>query len=139
MHLFLDTAFVQALLNKNDNYHAIAKKLFPKLREAQQVQTTEAILVEIGNALCASQREMAVDFIEHCYTTPNIQIVRVNTILLQKGLSLYKERGDKSWGLTDCISFVVMNEEGLTDAMTTDKHFIQAGFCALMRENPYKE
>jgi predicted nucleic acid-binding protein len=50
-------------------------------------------------------------------------------------LDLYDERADKEWGLTDCLSFVVMSDQSLTDAMTPDRHFIQAGFRALMRDS----
>ena len=133
--LFLDTAFVQALLNRNDQYHSIAKLRLSELIAAKEVWTTEAILIEIGNALSASHREGAVHFIKQCYTTPNIHVVPVDTEILKRGLVLYDERTDKEWGLTDCISFVVMSDQNLTDAMTTDRHFIQAGFQALMRKS----
>ena len=51
----------------------------------------------------------------------------------QKGLTLYGARQDKTWGLVDCMSFIVMDEQKLTDALTSDIHFIQAGFQALLR------
>ncbi len=132
--LFLDTAFVQALLNRNDQYHRIAKSCLTELRTAKEVWTTEAILIEIGNALSATHRAAAVRFINQCYATPNTHVVSVDTRLLKRALGLYKERADKEWGLTDCISFVVMADQNLMDAMTTDQHFMQAGFRALMRE-----
>ena len=135
--LFLDTAFVQALLNRNDQYHSIAKLRLNELRTAQAVWTTEAILIEIGNALSAVQRAAVVRFINQCYATPNIHVVPVDTGLLNRALGLYDERNDKEWGLTDCISFVVMSDQNLTDAMTTDRHFIQAGFRALMRDSEH--
>jgi predicted nucleic acid-binding protein len=132
--LFLDTAFVQALLNRNDQYHVIAKSRLTELHTATEVWTTEAILIEIGNALSATHREAAVRFINQCYATPNTHVVSVDTALLKRALGLYDERADKEWGLTDCISFVVMADQNLVDAMTADRHFIQAGFRALMRE-----
>lgn len=132
---FLDTAFVQALLNRNDQYHRIAKSRLNELRTAKEVWTTEAILIEIGNALSVAQRAAAVRFITQCYATPNIHVAPVDTGLLNRALGLYGERTDKEWGLTDCISFVVMSDQSLTDAMTTDRHFIQAGFRALMRDS----
>ena len=132
---FLDTAFVQALLNRNDQYHRIAKSRLNELRTAKEVWTTEAILIEIGNALSVAQRAAAVRFITQCYATPNIHVAPVDTGLLNRALGLYGERTDKEWGLTDCISFVVMSDHSLTDAMTTDRHFIQAGFRALMRDS----
>nr|WP_228040873.1 hypothetical protein [Nodosilinea sp. LEGE 07088] len=61
--LFLDTAFMQALLNPRDDYHQQAKRLFPRVRTASEVWITEAILVEVGNALSALNRSGAVQFI----------------------------------------------------------------------------
>ena len=132
--LFLDTAFIQALLNDHDDYHSIAKSLFPRVRNAQEIWITESILTEVGNALSATNRTEAVKFINQCYQTDNIRVVNVNTSLFKQSLDLYNSRPDKNWGLTDCISFVVMTTNGITDAVTADRHFIQAGFRALMLE-----
>jgi predicted nucleic acid-binding protein len=130
--LFLDTAFIQALLNPRDDYHQQAKGLFPRVRSASEVWITEAILVEVGNALSAIDRRGATDFIQQCYRTSNIKVVSVDTALLMTALALYQSRSDKSWGLTDCISFVVMQQQDLVDAVTSDRHFLQAGFRRLM-------
>jgi len=130
--LFLDTAFIQALLNPRDNYHNQAKQLFPRIRTASEVWITEAIFAEVGNALSAFNRNGAVQFIQQCYRTDNIKVVSINTELLTQALALYQSRLDKTWGLTDCISFVVMQQQNLTDAVTADRHFVQAGFHALM-------
>jgi uncharacterized protein len=132
--LFLDTVFIQALLNKRDQYHSQAKAFLPRVRAAMAVWVTEAVLVEVGNALGAVNRPGAVQFIEQCYNTANLQVVTVDTALLNRALQLYGERPDKTWGFTDCISFVVMSEQALTDAVTADIHFVQAGFRALLRE-----
>ncbi len=132
--LFLDTVFIQALLNKRDQYHHQAKAFLPRVRAAKAVWVTEAILVEVGNALGAVNRPGAVQFIQQCYETANLQVVTVDTSLLTRALQLYSERPDKTWGLTDCISFTVMWEKTLTDAVTADLHFVQAGFRALLRE-----
>jgi len=130
--LFLDTAFIQALLNPRDNYHNQAKQLFPRIRTASEVWITEAIFAEVGNALSAFNRNGAVQFVQQCYRTDNIKVVSINTELLTQALALYQSRLDKTWGLTDCISFVVMQQQNLTDAVTADRHFVQAGFHALM-------
>ncbi|MEH1882156.1 type II toxin-antitoxin system VapC family toxin [Nostoc sp.] len=132
--LFLDTVFIQAVLNKHDRYHHQAKTFLPRVRAAKAVWVTEAILVEVGNALSAVNRPGAVQFIQQCYKTANLQVVTVDTSLLAHALQLYSERPDKTWGLTDCISFTVMQERSLTDALTADLHFVQAGFRALLRE-----
>ncbi|MDF5715540.1 MAG: nucleic acid-binding protein [Rhizonema sp. NSF051] len=98
------------------------------------VWVTEAVLVEVGNALGSVNRPGAVQFIQQCYNTANLQVVTVDTSLLTRALHLYEKRPDKAWGFTDCISFVVMWEQDLTDAVTADLHFVQAGFRALLRE-----
>jgi hypothetical protein len=131
---FIDTSFVQALLNQRDKYHATAIRFLPIVREASEVWTTEAILVEVGNALSELNRSAATRFIRQAYETPNLRIVSVDTTLLRSALDLYASRHDKSWGLTDCISFVVMRDQQLSDALTTDRHFTQAGFSALLAE-----
>lgn len=130
--LFLDTAFIQALLNPHDDYHNQAKQLFLRVRAASEVWITEAIFAEVGNALSAFNRDGAVQFIQQCYHTANIKVVSVDTELLMQALALYQSRSDKTWGLTDCISFVVMQQQNLTAAVTGDRHFVQAGFRALM-------
>lgn len=132
--LFLDTSFIQALLNPHDDYHQKAKQLFPRVRAASEVWLTEAILAEVGNALSSFNRNGAVQFIQQYYRTDNIKVISVDTTLLMQALVLYQSHPDKIWGLTDCISFVVMQQQNLTDAVTGDRHFTQAGFRALMLE-----
>ena len=133
--LFLDTAFVIGLLNWKDQYHGKAKELFPRFRAAGEVWTTEAILVEIGNHLSSIQhRRTAIRFIQQCHANSRMRIVPATTNLLNRALDLYDSHKDKTWGLTDCISFVVMQDETLADAITTDRHFQQAGFRALMQD-----
>ncbi|MEN9521503.1 MAG: hypothetical protein RLZZ381_4091, partial [Cyanobacteriota bacterium] len=74
---FLDTVFIQALLNKRDWYHNSALQLLTKVKAASEVWLTEAILVEVGNALSAINRQAATTFIQQCYKTPNIKVVSV--------------------------------------------------------------
>src|SRR5215510_12827990 len=131
--LLLDTFFVLALLNKNDQHHEKAKEIYPRELAALEVWVTEAVLVEIANGLSAVQhRKTAATFIDSCYAVQNFRIVNVSSELLQRALDLYKKRDDKNWSLTDCISFVVMDENDLMDAVTGDRDFQQAGYTALM-------
>lgn len=129
--LFLDTSFVQALLNRRDEYHNRALTLSARLR-TDTIWTSEAIITEIGNALSASNRAKAAGFIRSLYTTPNVRIVSITTGLLLDALSLYESRSDKTWGLTDCISFSIMNQNSLHDALSSDRDFYQAGFQPLL-------
>jgi predicted nucleic acid-binding protein len=132
--LFLDTGYVIALLNPKDQPHEKAKALYSDVRRAVKVWTTEAVLIEIGNSLSANHRQEAALFISQCYNTRNISVVNISTDLLQRAIALYSFRKDKTWGLTDCISFIIMEEYNITAALTPDKHFEQAGFRALLRE-----
>jgi hypothetical protein len=84
-------------------------------------------------ALSTYNRRLARNFIAQCYQTKNMKVVTVDTSVLIRALQLYEQRQDKTWGLTDCISFVVMHEHNLEEAVTADIHFVQAGFQALLR------
>jgi predicted nucleic acid-binding protein len=66
-------------------------------------------------------------------TKTDLTIVPLSRSLLEQGLALYEQRVDKEWSLTDCISFIVMKQAGITEALTGDRHFEQAGFTALLK------
>lgn len=108
--LLLDTVFIQALLNQRDQYHLQTKALLPRVRAAAEVWVTEAVLIEVGNGMSAVDRLSAVQFIQQCYVATNVRVVSVDSSLLNRGLNLYQSRQDKAWGLTDCISFVVISD-----------------------------
>ena len=135
--LLLDSTFIAGLINSRDQLHLKAKDFLPLVETAAEVVITEAVLIEVGNLLHSVQyRQRAAEFIDACYGTTNVTIVSVDTELLRKAVDFYRLHQDKDWGLTDCISFVVMKEHGLIIAMTADAHFQQAGFRALMLEPP---
>ena len=95
--------------------------------------TTEFVLVEVANALSApSSRQQAVKLIDGLRSLSTVQIIPAGPELLNDGLTLYRDRPDKEWSLTDCISFVVMQQEQITQAFTSDHHFEQAGFSKLL-------
>jgi uncharacterized protein len=64
--------------------------------------------------------------------SPNSRLVRIDAELFDEAMSLYNQVTDKSWGLVDCASFVVMRREGLIDVLSTDHHFHQAGSRCLL-------
>ena len=72
--IFLDTVFIQALLNVRDQYHINAKTVLPRVQSAVEVWLTEAVLIEVGNALSAFNRTAAIRFIQQCYQTIKHQI-----------------------------------------------------------------
>jgi predicted nucleic acid-binding protein len=135
--VFLDTAYAIALSSSEDMYRERAVKLAGELRaNKSRLITTRAVLLEIGNALSKQRyRAAAVRLLIALESDPTVEIIPLAEQLYIRALQLYRERDDKDWGLTDCISFVVMGDEGITDALTTDIHFRQAGFTALLLEN----
>ncbi len=132
--IFIDTAFVHALISPNDQWHKKAVEWQLKIEAEQSpLVTTEFILAEIADGLAAiNYRQAASQVIRILQTNAFVKIVPASSELFTKALTLYEQRQDKSWGLTDCASFVVMTEHDLTEALTTDDHFRQAGFKALL-------
>jgi predicted nucleic acid-binding protein len=133
---FLDTAFAIALSSSGDDLHRVALALADELEiSPTRIVTTRAVLMEIGNALSKQRyRPAAVELLLSLENDPKVEIVPVSGDLYAQAFKLFSERTDKEWGLVDCVSFVVMRERGITDALTSDDHFRQAGFNALMRK-----
>ncbi|HEV7376328.1 MAG TPA: PIN domain-containing protein [Pyrinomonadaceae bacterium] len=97
--------------------------------------TTRAVVLEIGNALSKMRyRQAAISLLDALEEDALVEIVPTSEELCQHAFQLYKNRLDKEWGLTDCISFITMQDRNLTEALTADEHFQQAGFRALLRE-----
>lgn len=128
--IFLDTSFVIALINERDQYHARAEALSLRFNNSALL-TTGAVLLEIGNALAKEFRAEAVSVINVLSRSPRVEVVEVDSNFIEKGLAVYEKFADKTWGLVDCISFVVMRESGLTEVLTFDRDFEQAGFTVL--------
>ena len=131
---FIDTSFIIGLINDKDQNYEKAQELAP-LYMRDYLVTTDAVLLEIGNALSKEFKFEAVEIFKILRNSNKTEVVEISPNLFEKGLELYEKYADKSWGLVDCISFVVMRERGITDALTCDKHFVQAGFRALMLDS----
>lgn len=131
--IFIDTWFIVALINKRDQYHQKALAL-AKQFENYPLITTDAILLEVGNGLSGNYRNEVVELIEEFLTSDDVQVVHLTPKLFNEALMLFRSYQDKSWGLVDCVSFIVMRKHNINQALTFDKHFIQAGFQALMRK-----
>lgn len=130
--LFADASYYLALLNPSDELHTKALEITPGI--TGPIVTTTAVLTEVADALSrAHHRLAAARFIYDLERDPRVIIVGADRDVFDEGLRLYESRSDKDWSLTDCISFVVMEQHGLTDALTADRHFEQAGFKPLLR------
>ncbi len=135
--IFVDTAAWIALLNSRDQLDTLAKQVMQDLYQHKAtLVTTDFVLLEVADALSDPPiRTQTIDFVDSLLQLPQspaLQIIPVERTLLLDGWNLYKQRSDKGWGLTDCISFVVMSREQITQAFTSDKHFDQAGFTRLL-------
>jgi len=132
--IFVDTAAWIALLNTSDALHQPAKQVMNQLQQQKAfLVTTEFVLLEVADALSAPAiRTKTVAFINGLRQLNILQIIPVSQALFAAGWQLYSQRPDKEWGLTDCTSFVVMMQEQIALAFTSDHHFQQAGFVKLL-------
>lgn len=128
--IFIDTGFIIALINQRDQYHQQAIKLSVRF-EGHPFLTTDAVLLEVGNALVRNYKRQAIEIIEQFLDADEIEVVSLTPQLFNQALTLYKTYQDKEWGLVDCVSFTVMQQAGVYQALAFDKHFVQAGFQLL--------
>jgi uncharacterized protein len=134
--IFLDTSFLIALENQDDPHHPLAKKLDRKLlRQKATLVLHRGIELEIGDGYAhENRRQYGVELLQKIQEEDRYWLVPITETLIQKARQLYRDRKDKEWGLTDCVSFALMKQEGITEALTADVHFRQAGFTALLLE-----
>ncbi len=132
--VFVDSSAWIALVDQSDEYCQRAEEVFLRLRMSRRLLlTTEYVLLEVANSSSRFEhRGRAVELIERLRTDQTILIKSSTAQLFEFGWQLFKSRPDKSWSLTDCISFVVMQRLGIGEAFTSDKHFEQAGFVKLL-------
>jgi uncharacterized protein len=128
--VFADAFYFVARLNRRDQHHERVLKFSRDFRA--HILTSDWVLMEVADALAESESRSRVrDFILHLRQTAACEIFPASRELLDRALELYHLHADKEWTLTDCVSFVIMRERNVTDALTGDKHFEQAGFTAL--------
>jgi uncharacterized protein len=125
--VFADTSYFVALLNSHDSVHKQAASFARSFRG--RFFTTDFVLIELANFLSSSNRRSEFPgLVAQLRSRPGVEIVACSRELFDEATSLYSKHRDKSWSLTDITSFIVMHTKGLTEALTTDHHFRQAGF-----------
>jgi predicted nucleic acid-binding protein len=105
-------------------------------RITSQIVTTDEVLTEYLNFFSsapATSRRQAAAVVEDLLTTFLVRAVPQSRESFRAGLLLYGARLDKGYSLTDSISMQIMSREGLTEALTNDRHFEQEGFRAIFR------
>jgi uncharacterized protein len=129
--VFVDTVYYLALTNPRDQYAADAIRFTADFSGA--FVASAWVLAEVANSLTrGTDRSLFLELYRSLADDRRIMIVPPNQELFDEGIHLFAERPDKEWSLTDCISFIIMREYDLTDALTADHHFEQAGFRILL-------
>jgi predicted nucleic acid-binding protein len=130
--VFADSYHFLALLNEDDPGHPRA--VIEHRRAWQTIVTTDCVLLETGDALCEpADHDDFLSLYATLRADRRVKFVRLTPTLLERGIERFRDRPDKDWPLTDCISFLVMEDERIRDALTADRHFEQAGFNALLK------
>ena len=130
--IFADTFYFLALVNPEDAAHTPARSASRNL--PGKIVTTVWVLTEVGNTLSRRVHRPRFRALWRMLRgDPDVLILPASQRLFDRGLLLYLARRDKEWLVTDCISFLVMKERGIRDALTGDRHFEQAGFRALLK------
>ena len=134
--MFLDASYAIALSSATDRHHERAERLAEQLsRVSARFITTRAVILEIGNALAKQRfRAAAVELLDALERDSAVEIIPLSEEVYREALAFYRLRLDKEWGLTDCLSSVVMEQRNIIEALTADDHFRQAGFRALLLE-----
>ena len=133
--IFADTSYWFALLVRTDPWHEVAALLALELIDSHVV-TTEMVLAELLNGvsrLGGYYRNLTTAEVFRLRTDPRVSIISQSEDQFRNAFDFYRSRSDQSWGLTDCASFIVMRERGITHALTADRDFTQAGFTILMQ------
>lgn len=130
--MFLDTSGLLCFHHRAEPQHAEAVQFF---RSALLRQTHSYVLAEFV-ALAQVRglpRQPALSFVADRQDNTAVQVIYVSEVLHRSALDLLRQRTDKHWSLCDAVSFLLMTQHGIRDALTTDHHFEQAGFVRLLK------
>ena len=134
--VFADAGYWIALWNPADALHARALAATDSLDDAQVVTSLPVLFeaVDYFSRRGARGRQAVAGAAQALLSSPNVEVVPETSELFDAALQRYADRPDQRWSLTDCASFLVMEERGITEALAYDRDFEQAGFSVLLRE-----
>ena len=132
--MFLDTSGLVAVVNADDQWHSQAVAAWDELRLSRRwLITSSLVLVEIGDGLSRIwHRSLAVALNERLRASSRVDVVSVTDEIEAKAWELFRQRPEKEWGMTDCVSMTVMRDRGISEVFTLDHHFAQAGFVPVI-------
>ena len=135
--IFVDTSGWASLFDPKDKYHSQANAIYKTFREpGTRLITTNYIIAELAALLTSPlriSRNRIVNYIDGLRTSELVDLLHIDEFIENRAWKLFKNRDDKEWSLVDCSSFVLMTQYEITDALTNDHHFEQAGFVRLLK------
>ncbi len=130
--LFADTSGLVAYLNPDDEHHGAAVEYLESY--LGRIVTTTWVLAELGNFLARGpQRQLFGPFVGTLRNERQFTLIPASEEMFERVADLYRRRPDKQWSLTDCASFLAMQDHKIREALTADHHFEQAGFRAVLK------
>jgi len=133
--ILIDTGYLIGLVDPADALRARGVKWAARSRQPMLLH--QYVALELLNFFSATPMRMEAHRLVSTITNhPQLDFVPVDMAIHARAIDLHRQRADKEWSLTDCVSFVLMKERGITQALTFDHHFEQAGFDALLRRDP---
>jgi uncharacterized protein len=135
--VFVDTAFLVAMIDRRDALHDAAVGLARALASSKAaLVTSDAVLLELANYFARGPlRGEAIQWIGVIRGARDWEVETLDRELLRRGEERYRDHDDKAWSLTDCTSMVLMHRRRISEVATTDLHFTQAGFRILLAVN----
>jgi predicted nucleic acid-binding protein len=133
--VFADAGYWIALFNPRDQLHEQAMAA-AQVTQERPIVTSQMVLTEFLNHYASFGepfRRQAVEVVRSLQDDADVEVILQTADQFEAALTLYAQRQDKAWGFTDCASFVIMQERGITEALAHDEHFSQAGFRPLLR------
>lgn len=134
-NVFLDTSGLVALVNTDDQWHKTAEAAWTQLiGSSARLMTSSLVLIELADGLSrVNHRGLAIRMVDALRSSSRVEIVHVDERLEAAAWQLFREREDKDWSMTDCVSMTLMMEREYGDVFTADHHFEQAGFNILLK------
>ncbi len=133
--VFADTGYWIAALDPSDGLHEKAQAVTEQMGPIQ-ILTTDMVLVELLTSMSGRgeyNRRLAAETVRALMTSPDVEVVEQTRAQFEAAVARYACRLDQQWSVTDCASFLLMEERYVKEALAYDRHFEQAGFVALLR------
>jgi len=133
--VFLDTSGLVAVANVDDQWHSKGVDIWTKLVASRApLVTTSLVLIELADGLSrVRHRDLALRIVDGLRSSDRVTIVQSDHTLESRAWQLFRDRVDKEWGMTDCVSIMLMTDRNIGRVFTADIHFQQAGFDLLLR------